>query len=683
MRRRAPAGRRASRRVVSATLCMALACAALAGCKMERERALRELQSDRPTVRARAVDTLARLGEPDMLDRLAGLTRDPSARVRRSAVAALGVLGPDEHLRHVVGRLRDADLEVRLAAVRVLGRSKAAGLDKRLVPMLDDESMVVRGAASQALAAMGLDAAARGKARAERELARQRVLLRSADDQVRATATRQLGLSGRPGIQKALAPLLRDDSPMVVREASRAVALAGGARALPLLSRLASSKSAYDRSAAASGISLIPGEAAAAALGALLDDGSPEVRAATLNGLRTGAERERPDAAAVCPALMDPDRRVALEAARLVTARELKCPAQIQRLVAQSDKGAPSQARRLELLGTLRGDVVDAVVLISAMALYRQHLGEATRWISAARWREIAGAAAAPAPAGKAKAPPGKRAALQRLLDRFPERINTEEGDDPLLPPRVSASAVERVTLGLAGRSLATPWLTGIAAKQGRLAAAALEALAEQAAPEGAAAGEGIREVIRQQLGSDDLHLRRAAARACHLLGAAAAGGLVPLLDHKDFILRSRIASCLGRLRHGPAVPTLLRLLKTDRSHGAIEALATLGDRRAAPDLVALLAQDHAADRQGERVAIIQALGKLADAKSSAAPLERELTHPLWQVRLAAAKALSAAGRPESAAALAVCTEDYYARVRQACRASRGAPGGAEGAGSR
>jgi HEAT repeat protein len=51
------------------------------------------------------------------------------------------------------------------------------------------------------------------------------------------------------------------------------------------------------------------------------------------------------------------------------------------------------------------------------------------------------------------------------------------------------------------------------------------------------------------------------------------------------------------------------------------------------------------------------------------AALERELSHPDWRVRRAAASALSQwARRPSTRRELAICQQDYYTAVRRACR---------------
>jgi HEAT repeat protein len=81
---------------------------------------------------------------------------------------------------------------------------------------------------------------------------------------------------------------------------------------------------------------------------------------------------------------------------------------------------------------------------------------------------------------------------------------------------------------------------------------------------------------------------------------------------------------------------------------------------------VALLRDDHAASRQGERVLVVAALGKLGGQKALDA-LALEIEHPSWQVRLAAARGLARNGFAGKAEERQICQQDYYAAVRQAC----------------
>lgn len=652
-----------------------LALGALGACDLAKEQAKRELKSPTATARAHALDILARAPDEEALDLAVPLLRDTSARVRRSAVAAVGALGgADAHMEKLASRLRDGDLEVRLAAARVLGDCKRPEAKARLIPALEDPSVAVRAAAARSLGKMGLNALMRTRALADHEVKRQLGLLRVDDDQRRATAIQVLGRSGRPEVTAKLLPLLKDggSSTLVVREAARAVARTSGAKALKPLEALARSKDPYDRSAAAGGLALISGSAAKARLMELLKDDFAEVKATALNGLRVRQSVAGVPAIlapAICPLLLDGDRRVAVEAARLVSAKKLGCPLEIKVLAAAPKEGNPGPIK-LVVLGYLSGPAVDSILLISAQALYRQHLGEATRWVSARKWRELAGAAVVAAPAATNKPAAGARKkALEQLMDRFPERLPEDDLSDPLLPPRVSDSVVEVALHGLGARPAATTWLAELAREgRGKIRVAALEALAMTPAPDDLALAQELSRVVASGLSATSLHVRRAAAAACALLGKQGAPTALGLLRDPDFTIRSRAAICLGTLKHGQALPLLLQRLGKEKSLAIIRGLAALGDHRATRPLVSLLRRDHAADRHGERVALVDALGALAHPAGAAAALEQELTHPAAQVRLAAARALARSGRPRSTVPLSICAGgDYDAQVRAAC----------------
>jgi HEAT repeat protein len=525
-----------------------------AACDVELQHAREALKSPVPALRADALRVLARRGSAADLDLVEPLVSDGSPRVRRQAVAALGALGPGPHLNRVVGRLRDADLEVRLAAVRVLGDSGNKSARRVLMPLLLDPSQIVRRAAAAALGDLGLDPADQQRELASLRLQELVASLRRGDDQVRASAARELGLSGRKQALPPLRRLLEDPSPRVSAAAARAVARISG----------------------------------------------------------------RP------------------------------APAGPQ---AESAGASPPP-----------------ISLQQARALVAAHLRQASSWIPESHWNELRGQG----PASRPARPPGKRSGVERILSGFPERAPGASGEDPLLPPATPLSAVRRALRQVGGQPGASGWLAGLARDPqvpSRVRALALETLADHA-PSGPDAQVGA--AVRQGLASADPRLRRAAARACHLLGDGALRAGLKLLEERDFDQRAAGARCLGRAGDRAAVAPLIKMLQQEQQLAAIRALARLGDRRAVAPLAALLREDHPVGRQGERLAVVQALGRLGGPEAAPA-LERELSHPAWEVRLAAARALAAGvGRPASRGPLRVCLEDFYADVRAACRRALG-----------
>jgi HEAT repeat protein len=653
--------------------------AALLGgaCELEREQALRALASPDPGVRVEALRRLGESRDPSVADHVAPLLKDPSARVRRHAVAALGAAGARRHVHLLVERVHDADLEVRLAAVRVLGDTKAPRARAALLPALLDPSMVVRRAAVSALEATGMSRAEQVRELAKEELADQIARLRRADDQNRATAARLVGLSGRVEGVAPLLPLLRDRAPLVVTEAALALGRVGGAEARAALLRLVRSKEAVDRQAAAAGLGALGGPEAQGALSALLDDPSPAVRRSALAAL---AGVNGTSSARICAALLDEDRVVAAEAARLARRSKVSCLEETRRLVARSEAEDPPT---LDVLALLTGPTVSARLLRVAQQLYSAYREESARWISPDGWRALGEPAPDPPPRvpAKGRPDPSKQAALERLLSRFPERRLEDPVEDPLMPPRTSDASVVAAIRGLAGRPQAHPWLAAVAIEAPQaVRVAALRALAS---PQGQGSAPGSRPASRPDaepvgpvpkaiwigLRSDQPAVRRAAADGCPLLEDVAAAAALRLLRERDFELRAAGARCLGALRDSGAVAALLDVLREDPQLAVIKALAQIGDHRATAAIAALLQDDHPADRQGERVAVVEALGELADPAAAPA-LERELAHPLWGVRRAAARALERSGRPASRDPLKICLGDYYAEVRRACQAT-------------
>jgi HEAT repeat protein len=657
----------------------------LVSCDLEREHAIKALASPDAPTRAEGVRRLGESGDPATAELVAPLLKDPSARVRRNVVAALGALGPQRRLPQLVERLQDADLEVRLAVVRVLGDSKSVRARAALLPSLEDASMIVRRAASLALLSLGLSRQAQVQELAKEQLADQIKRLRHADDQHRAAAARMVGLSGRGDGVKPLLERLGDRSPLVQRAVSEALGRLGGEHAQEALARLARSRDPSERSAAAVGLAQLA-DNGDRPLRELLGDRTSSVRRAVLLELSRGAAsrvvRWTPQ---VCAALLDREAEVGIAAARLVGRHRLGCASTVDQLLRAMGQG---RAAPTALLAPLPG--ASAVLLQAARQQLERYRDESVRWISPERWKEIAEDPSPEPPLAVSPSPkripdPGKRAALARLLARFPERRADEPVEDPLLPPRTDEAGLLELLAALGGRPEARRWLASVAsAAPPVVRAAALRALAVSlpSPTSGAASShpapasrptasqepvDPLARAVWLGLRAGRASVRRAAAEGCPLLGLQARGVALELLRDRDFELRAGGARCLGELKDASAVKPLLQQLREEPQAAVIEALAQIGDHRATAPLVELLREDHPADRQGERIAIIAALGALGDRASSAA-LERELAHPDAEVRRAAAEALARAGQASSCEALTICLADYYADVRAACQ---------------
>jgi len=652
---------------------------------MANERVRRALESPDPIQRVEALDKLSEGGSSGR-SLVASMLRDPSARVRKKAVAALGGLGVGPHLGQVIDRLNDADLEVRLTAVRVLGDSGSKAARPALLLTLQDPSMVVRRAAGLALEALGLSRADQVRDLAEEHLVTELGRLDHRDDQIRANAAVQVGLSGRPSGLPRLFKLLADPSPLVVQAAARAIGRIGGSAALARLVALSRGKAATDRKAATLGLAEL--RSGVGRLGELLADPDPGVRRGAIQGI---AERAGALSGAAlgraCTLLVADDRETARAAATAVrrcgaaASDGAPCAGQIGQLIKRAEEG---DASALGPLSPLDGPEVAEALLALARRSYETYRHDAVKWIAPDRWAELdeptaKGDGRTSPDAGAA--PGDRRQALERLLAKFPER-SRERFSDPLLPPRLSAEQVGRMIRALSGRSpTADAWLAGVAQEAPEeVRVSALEALGGRSGPaptgpRAAKQDEVVRRAVALALRSRRPALRRAALEACHRSGEVALPAAIELLGDDDFDVRSAAAGCLGRLGAARAVDPLLKALERERSLAAMQALARLGDRRATRPILELLQEDYAATRQDERVVVVRALGRLGDPAALPA-IEREISHPEWRVRLTAARALARVWRPASAKALALCLNDYYAQVRRACRRASDAVAG-------
>jgi len=645
----------------------------LGGCDLEQKHARENLRSENASMRVDALQVLARAGDPADQEEVVLLITDRSPRVRRAAVAALGALGPGKHLHKVVGRLRDADIEVRLAAVRVLGDSSKNVAQRALLPMALDPSLIVRRAAAAALAARGMSPAQQTAALAQERLSEQLALLKQEDDQVRATAALEVGLSGDPRGAAPLQRLLQDDSLLVVRAAAHALGLINSKDAAGALDKLARSPQPARRVVAARGLA----EAGAGkALDALARDPETRVRGAALEALaqraNTTPEKVKILPQTACGALLDPEPAVQEAAARVVGRSRITCAEEVARLATAAFSGEEV----LDLLAPLQGKAATAALLSLAQRRYATYRKDSEKWVTPDLWKKIR--AASPGPQQQESAAgsnTSKSSGLEKILSRFPERAADDGMEDPLLPSTTPAAMMRRAFVALQGREEARPWLGSVALQAPpTVRIMALKTLASLAAksPPGTkspSTDSTVDVAIRAGLRDQRRAVERAAAEGCHLLGSGAMAVALALMETKDFDLRASSARCLGRIGGARAVKPLLGLLRKERQVAAIVALARVGDKRAAPKIAALLKEDHHADRQGERVEIINALGQLGDP-GTAPDLERELTHPTWRVRRAAARALGRLGRSASRKVLEVCRFDYYEEVRRACEAS-------------
>jgi HEAT repeat protein len=687
-----------NQRSYALALCLCL----LGACDSELSRAKKSLESANVRDRVHALHTLAERKDPALAADAAALLRDRNARVRRTAIYALGKLGPKPHVLELIERLSDRDIEVRLAAVRVLGESQSKRPRRALLRLLDDPTPLLRQATKRALSRLGMPAAQQQKALVTIYLKDDIDRLANASSQSTViAATRRLGRSGRKEAIVPLERLLRAFGPSTIgQSAADALVAIGTKRSLSTVVAWAGSAKHRERLVAAR--ALVKTKGVAAPLVKLLTDRNPDVRRAVREGLARNAKLVKSDPVlgkAVCGELAV--ERPWSELARLATATDggpclpqrAAIEAKAKTIVAKvkdSDARVLSAARVLIELGS-------AQALSFVTRLYAQHRAEAIKWVPASHWRQKG---ASSRPAKPLLRPRKPKQALKWLLSRYPERRAADALWDPLFAPQISAESLARLIVRLAevpgdtsgGRSRLRglgKWLVSVVDDDATVSVrvAAWRVLGENWRQMRAAdvtsspATVKLRAALRKALVGADPRIRRSAAAACALLGDEGEKVALGLLRAKDFELRAAAASCLARLAKPSSVDGLLAALAKEAQQDVIWALAAIGDRRAAPIIARQLRDDHPASRQGERVLLVSALGKLADPRTFRA-VANELAHPRWAVRLAAARALIAIAESGDAALermlaakMTVCAEDYVAVVRRVCRGRKSRTG--------
>lgn len=247
-------------------------------------------------VRREAAEALGKLANPSVVPALASALDDSNAETRVTMIQVLERFGDPRAAGGIVKSLNHADGAVRREAAEALGKLMATNQAAPLVSILADSDPKVRDAAQQSLRTFGavalpsLGGALAGADQALREAAGNllvqfgtnampillEALRQPASRPLAATALEKLreplgrlfldGLAGRPGAMEAFVatkhPLVPD-----------------------LLLRASSENELTARTAAVTGLALIPGPVIRARLFELLGDSTPEVRAAAVRSM--------------------------------------------------------------------------------------------------------------------------------------------------------------------------------------------------------------------------------------------------------------------------------------------------------------------------------------------------------------------------------------------------------------
>lgn len=173
-------------------------------------------------LRAAALQTLGRLGDPRGLPTLVGALQGPSVALRRAAAAGLGGLDDDRAVAALIRALgADEDALVRAEAAWSLGRLGRHLAAEPLLAALADPGFPVALQAAAALGRLGLRPLGDRLARA----------LAKADPRVRGNVALALGRLRYAGARARLGRLAQEDPAAPVRAAAaRAIARLGGPR---------------------------------------------------------------------------------------------------------------------------------------------------------------------------------------------------------------------------------------------------------------------------------------------------------------------------------------------------------------------------------------------------------------------------------------------------------------------
>jgi HEAT repeat protein len=237
------------------------------------ERLSADARSPSWQIRAAAMTTLARLGDPRGLTVVVSGLNDKDENVRAEAARSLAVMGDPRSLDPLVGALHDPSPDVRLEAAVAVGGFKDARAINSLTGLLGDGDWRVSAAAAESLARMNDPRAIKLVVES----------LGNADWRLRARAAQVLARVPAATIKGGAVPLLASalrDRDLVVRYYASEALVAAGEPAVPVIIQVFLSNRFQERERAARVLARI-GKPAVQPLGALLEDKAtpPETKA--------------------------------------------------------------------------------------------------------------------------------------------------------------------------------------------------------------------------------------------------------------------------------------------------------------------------------------------------------------------------------------------------------------------
>jgi len=161
----------------------------------------------------RASETLIRIADVRIVDKLIESLKDNDSEVRRNAASVLGKIGSERAIEPLIERLKDDGPDVRWKADSALGEIGSERAIKPLIKRLKDDNPDVRRSAAYALGEIGSERAI--KPLIER--------LKDDNPYVRWSAASALGEIGSERAIKPLIERLKDDNPYVRWSAASAL----------------------------------------------------------------------------------------------------------------------------------------------------------------------------------------------------------------------------------------------------------------------------------------------------------------------------------------------------------------------------------------------------------------------------------------------------------------------------
>ncbi len=181
-----------------------------------------------PTVRAKAAESLGKLGDQAVTPLLLTALADSHLVVQCSAIQALGHLGNEAAIPQLLQVLENGATTTRQAAAAALGHIGSEAAIPGLLNALNDQAPAVRGTAASVLGAMGVEVAIPALLN----------LLTDSDPTVEAHAVEAIGAIGSQLAIDTLVELVADPNPYLRQNAAIALSKLGRKDTIPMLVRL-------------------------------------------------------------------------------------------------------------------------------------------------------------------------------------------------------------------------------------------------------------------------------------------------------------------------------------------------------------------------------------------------------------------------------------------------------------